>query len=92
MLNGKVKFFHRKDNYGFIKADDGNEYYFNTNKMAFPQEGDRAAFLVKQERDRTVAHKVKILYQDKASGSKLFRIASYVIAIAIGVVIGYYFR
>jgi cold shock CspA family protein len=46
-MNGTVKWFSSQKGYGFIRGDDGVEYYFNTGSLIgsyFPGNGDNVHF------------------------------------------------
>ena len=46
MKEGKVIFFAAKRGFGFVKADDGEEYFFHRSGIVDgrPQKGDRVIF------------------------------------------------
>jgi cold shock protein len=54
-MNGNIKFFNEKKAFGFIKSEDGKEYFFHISGLTNPQarlnENDSVTFDV-EEGDR----------------------------------------
>lgn len=46
MVEGAIKFFDNKKNFGFISGDDGKDYFVHRSGVAGgnPREGDRVTF------------------------------------------------
>jgi cold shock protein len=61
MLKGKVKFYNRAKEFGFITADDDQEYYFNGSSLLAPDEGDGVVFSVQDSAKGLMAKKVKVM-------------------------------
>lgn len=37
VLTGRIKFYNPNREFGFIRADDGYEYYFNKHSLRYPE-------------------------------------------------------
>lgn len=61
MLKGKILFFNIKNKFGFIKDDDGKEYYVHAKNIngAFPEAGDEVEFDVQEARRGPEAIRVR---------------------------------
>jgi CspA family cold shock protein len=49
MQNGTVKFFNKSKRYGFVKGDDGEDYFFNESGLSegiYVQDNDKVEFKV----------------------------------------------
>ena len=49
MATGEIKFFKEDKGFGFIKGDDGKDYFVHINKVAkgaIPKSGDKVTFKV----------------------------------------------
>jgi|TARA_B100000809_G_C15025090_1_gene489853 CspA family cold shock protein len=49
MQNGTVKFFNKSKRYGFIKGDDGEDYFFHESGLSegiYVQDNDKVEFKV----------------------------------------------
>lgn len=57
-MKGKVKFYNRSKDFGFIASDEGVEYYFNAASMRMPQEDDRVEFEIQKTARGEVAKMV----------------------------------
>ena len=59
---GRVKFFDATKSYGYIVADAGDEYFFNTNSFRgeAPRKGVRVAFDPKQGPKGLIATRIQV--------------------------------
>ena len=49
MQNGTVKFFNKSKRYGFVKGDDGEDYFFHESGLSegiYVQDNDKVEFIV----------------------------------------------
>jgi CspA family cold shock protein len=49
MQNGTVKFFNKSKRYGFVKGDDGEDYFFHESGLSegiYVQDNDKVEFKV----------------------------------------------
>jgi CspA family cold shock protein len=49
MQNGTVKFFNKSKKYGFVKGDDGEDYFFHESGLSegiYVQDNDKVEFKV----------------------------------------------
>ncbi len=60
MMKGKIKFYNRAKDFGFITAEDGQEYYFNASSLLSPVENDTVSFIVQDTGKGAMAKKVKL--------------------------------
>ncbi len=62
METGTVKFFNESKGFGFIKADDGNEYFVHVSGLVDDiKEDDKVEFELKEGRKGLNAVNVKIV-------------------------------
>ncbi len=64
MIEGTVKFFNMRKNFGFITGDDGKDYFVHTSGLAegtLLNEGDKVSFEVVEGDKGEKAEKVKKL-------------------------------
>jgi CspA family cold shock protein len=64
MIEGTVKFFNMRKNFGFITGDDGKDYFVHTSGLAEGtslDEGDKVSFEVVEGDKGEKAEKVKKL-------------------------------
>lgn len=64
MIEGTVKFFNMRKNFGFITGDDGKDYFVHTSGLAEGtslNEGDKVSFEVVEGDKGEKAEKVKKL-------------------------------
>lgn len=57
-MKGKIKFYNRHKDFGFITALDGKEFYFNAASFNMPTEGAEVEFATQQSARGEVAKDV----------------------------------
>ncbi len=61
VLHGTVKFYHKKDNYGYVVGQNGSEHKFtqsNLQNCASVSDGDKVRFNLAQQGDRQIAENI----------------------------------
>ena len=61
MPKGKILFFNAKSKFGFIKGENGQEYYVHAKAISgdIPQEGDELEFEIRDAKRGPEAFRVK---------------------------------
>jgi cold shock CspA family protein len=87
-MKGKVKFFNKAKDFGFIVSEeDGKEYYFNSSNLALPYEKDSVEFTPFVSQKGNTAKAVKVLRSGKKGSTAWGKI---ILSLVIGLVIGYF--
>ncbi len=100
-MKGKVKFYNRSKDFGFIAGEAGAEYYFNAASMKMPQDNDPVEFETHKTARGEVARMVvpagaasapgvKASCAEKSSCKFGLIAVSTVIGLIIGIVIGHF--
>ncbi len=66
MPKGKIIFFNAKSKFGFIKSEDGQEYYVHARAISgeIPGEGEEVEFEIREARRGPEAFRVKKTEKD----------------------------
>lgn len=66
MPKGKIIFFNAKSKFGFIKGEDGQEYYVHAKAINgdIPQEGEEVEFEIREAKRGPEAFQVKKIEKD----------------------------
>ena len=100
-MKGKVKFYNRSKDFGFIAGEAGAEYYFNAASMKMPQDNDPVEFETHKTARGEVARLVTVAGGAIASGTKSSCAAkssckfglitvSAVVGLVVGIIIGHF--
>ena len=87
-MKGTVKFYNRKQDFGFIQSDEGKEYYFNAYGVRPVREKDPVSFVVEDTPRGEVAKNIQVLHGDTAKKPLVFLLPA--LALLIGLVIGHF--
>lgn len=93
-MKGKVKFYNRSKDFGFIAGEGGTEYYFNSASMRMPQDNDSVEFETQKTNRGEVAKMVMPAGVACGTSKKAcpwgVGVVSAVVALIIGIVIGHF--
>jgi cold shock CspA family protein len=100
-MKGKVKFYNRSKDFGFIAGEAGAEYYFNAASMKMPKDNDPVEFETHKTARGEVARMVvpavagasSAAVSGKACKAPCKRgvcLVGLIIAFAVGVIIGHF--
>lgn len=84
-MKGKVKFYNRKQDFGFVVGADGTEYYFNAMSIAPLKEKDQVAFAVEDSPRGKVARQVR----HAGAPSSLKAWLMLLVGLVVGLLAGY---
>lgn len=90
-MKGKIKFYNRAKDFGFITADDGKEYYFNSSSILAPVENDCVSFTSQETAKGSIAKKVKVIQAGEFKKGRKFACAlKVIVALVVGFVVGHF--
>ena len=85
MQFGRIKFYNRSKNFGFVIGDDGQEYYFNSACLALPQEQDRVVFEPEASQRGNMAKGITIQKSQRRRGRcVIFAVVGLIIGFIVG--------
>jgi len=87
MMKGKVKFYNRKQDFGFVIGADGNEYYFNALSIMQLKEKDSVEFVGENSSRGRVARHIQRGSSSSPSSTGFMLLTGLVIGIFIGLAI-----
>ena len=87
-MNGTVKFYNRKQDFGFITGDDGKEYYFNGSGMRALREKDSVSFTVHVSTRGESARDITAVVTPQVSRNMSW--VWGIVALIVGMVIGHF--
>ena len=68
-MKGKIKFYNRSKDFGFIAAENGEEYYFNAASMQLAQDNAPVEFQTQKTARGEVAKQVMLVGSSSASST-----------------------
>ena len=82
-MKGKVKFYNRSKDFGFIASETGEEYYFNIASLKLPQDNDPVEFEIYKTGRGEIARQVLVnSLPGKKTGRKK-QVVSVVVAVVL---------
>jgi cold shock CspA family protein len=90
-MKGKVKFYNRKQDFGFVIGTNGDEYYFNALSIAQLKEKDAVAFSIEDSPRGKIARHIRHYGSPSPLKTGLMLLVALIIGVIIGVVLRHLF-
>lgn len=90
-MKGKIKFYNRAKDFGFVSGEDGKDYYFNAASIKPPQQKDLVEFTPYRNNRGDMAKQVALV--ESQGGSRLSCVTKLILAVVLIVIaflLGYF--